>query len=102
MATAARITAQENGVLAISGVLEFATVTALAGEAERVLPASGPLYLDLSGVEHVDSAGLALLVHWLRRAHNQGRVLEFRNVPAQLIEMARISRLDQILPLQAA
>jgi phospholipid transport system transporter-binding protein len=102
MAAAARIEAQEGGVLAVSGVLEFATVTALAGQAEGLLPASGPLYIDLGGVEHTDSAGLALLVHWLRRAHHEGRLLEFRNVPVQLLEMARVSRLDNLLPLRAA
>lgn len=90
------------GQLAVSGPLEFATVTALLEPLEALLPAAGRLRVDLGGVVHADSAGLALLVHWQRRAHRLGLELDFHNAPDQLMDMARLSRLDTILPLTAA
>jgi phospholipid transport system transporter-binding protein len=51
-------------------------------------------------VERSDSAGLALLVECLRQAHQSGKSLRFFNIPAQMLAIARVSSLDQVLPLQ--
>ena len=101
MAQASTIEARGAGEVAVSGLLEFATVTALLEPLEALLPEQGSLRVDLGGVTHADSAGLALLVHWLRLARRRGLDLEFHRAPGQLMDMARLSRLDRILPLQA-
>jgi phospholipid transport system transporter-binding protein len=102
MAQASAIESRGEGEVAVTGLLEFATVTALLEPLEALLPDSGGLRVDLGGVRHADSAGLALLVHWQRLARQRGLELDFRNAPVQLMDMARLSRLDSILPLRAA
>lgn len=60
------------------------------------------LRIDLSALERVDSAGLALLTEWTRLTRALGHSLEFINVPQQLLTIAGVSGLDQMLPLRQA
>ncbi|WP_255210709.1 STAS domain-containing protein [Methylogaea oryzae] len=55
--------------------------------------------LDLSGVRRADSAGLALLVEWLAQANRLNRQLDFRHVPDQILRMAKVGGLEDILSL---
>lgn len=97
--SAARVEAAGEWRLAVHGPLRFATVTGLLGG----LPAApGNLTLDLSAVDGVDSAGLALLVEWQRRARAAGGRLEFTGAPAQLRRLAEIGGVDTLLGLSQA
>jgi len=88
------------GQLQLSGDLTFATVSALLEESRGVFAAaSDDLRIDLAGVGRADSAGLALLIEWLREARRVGRTLEFHAVPAQMLAIAEASGLADILPL---
>lgn len=89
------------GAYLIAGELGFATVPGLL-EQTRTLFAAGaaPLELDLGGVTRVDSAGLALLIEWLKVARRTRRPIVFRNVPEQMIAMARVNGLENLLPLE--
>lgn len=88
-----------DGVCRVSGALTFATVTtALAQSGALFRAGTGPLVLDLSGVDRVDSAGLALLVEWLRLAQATGRTLTYRHIPRQLLAIAGVSGIDGLLP----
>lgn len=62
-------------------------------------PVGSEAHIDLEGVTRSDSAGLALLVEWLRLAEQQGITLRFHNLPDQLREIARVSDLLPLLPL---
>ena len=53
--------------------------------------------IDLAKVTEADSAGLAVLVEWLANAHKLGAVLHYANIPAQILAIARISDLDELL-----
>jgi phospholipid transport system transporter-binding protein len=55
--------------------------------------------VDLRGVTRSDSAGLALLVEWLRESEIGGNTIKFVNVPAQLLSIARVCGLEDILSL---
>ena len=84
----------------LAGELSFATVPQIYAQGGTLF--DGPaatLVLDLSDVERTDSAGLALLVEWLRQARHQRKDLRFRNIPAQLLAIAKASGLENILPL---
>lgn len=90
----------EPGVLQVSGELTFATVSALLEQSRPLLDgAQGWLVMDLAGVERVDSAGLALLIQWMRMAKSGAVDILFRHVPEQLLAIAHASDLDSILPL---
>ena len=84
----------------VEGELNFATAPELLQTMLGQFPSSGSeVRIDLAGVTRSDSAGLALLVEWLRLAQKQGVTLQFHNLPVQLREIARISDLLPLLPL---
>ncbi len=92
--------AREADLLRVRGEVSFDSVPALL-EQGRVLLAgrSGRLRLDLSGVTRADSAGLALLIEWLRIARRQRTEVEYRHVPPQLLAIARVGGVEALLPL---
>jgi len=100
VAQAARLVRGEEGTLRLEGELSFATVAALWRETPFPPPGEGPLVVDLEGVVRADSAGLALLVEWMRAARRAGRPLRYRAIPPQMLAIARVSSLDQVLPLE--
>ncbi len=92
-----------SGGFRVSGELVFETVPELLEQGRALFGDGAPGFdLDLGGVTRADSAGLALLVGWMRIAHARHRNIVFRNVPEQLLAIARVSGLDTILPLTPA
>lgn len=85
-----------DGSLALAGALSFATVTRALAELRPHL-ASGTLRMDLSGVDHADSAGLALLVECVKESRQRGHELRFETVPAQLAALAAACGLTRLL-----
>ncbi len=83
--------------LRASGQLDFST----AAQAMKVgVEAIGPIgdqVVDLSGVTEGDSAGVAVLVEWIAVAAAAGIGLRYENVPAQMLAIARISDLEDLL-----
>ena len=72
-----------------------------------VLQASLPLVqqateltIDLARVERTDSAGLALCFEWIACAHSRNYQVKFRNLPHQLLAIARASEMDHLIPLK--
>jgi phospholipid transport system transporter-binding protein len=81
----------------VSGALTFETVPALYQNSSSWFQGEGELILDLAQVERTDSAGLALLIEWLRRAQAANRQLRFANIPAQVQTLIRINGLQDAL-----
>jgi phospholipid transport system transporter-binding protein len=96
----ARIEQRSDGRLEIRGDLNFASVAALWKDGGAWLPEREALDIDLSRVARSDSAGVALLVECLRHARETGKTIRFFNIPAQMLAIARVSALDDVLPLQ--
>lgn len=71
----------------------FATgLQRLAGEDLRV---------DFSRVESVDSAAVGMLLGWTRAAQRSERVLRVAGLPADLLSLARLYGVDELLPQQS-
>lgn len=89
----------DQGVIQLSGDLVFASVTRVLGQIEPLLDGAekSPLVIDLSGVEDVDSAGLALLLEVLERARHHGVPLRIRSLPESLLGIARLSNVEKLL-----
>jgi len=84
----------------VEGELNLATAPVLVQTMLDQFPLTGSeVHIDLMGVTRSDSAGLALLVEWLRQAERQDITLRFHNLPGQLREIARVSDLLPLLPL---
>ena len=79
------------GTIKVRGPLTFATVPRLFLDSNHIIKsASETITIDLQDVSRTDSAGLALLIEWLRAAGSHAR---FVNVPAQLRRLIDVSGL---------
>lgn len=95
-----KVDPQDPERVTVSGELSFASAPVLLEQGAALLAGhGGRIRLDLGGVTRADSAGLALLIEWLRIARRRQLAIEFRNIPPQLLAIARVSGLDRILPV---
>lgn len=67
----------------------------LAASVAMPLPQSG--VIDLRAVDVVDSAAVALLLAWRRRARNEGKALVFDNLPASVHSLADLYSVDELI-----
>jgi phospholipid transport system transporter-binding protein len=81
---------------AVSGELSFATVTGLLAQSRSLFAVAANLDIDLSGVKHADSAGLSLLLEWLRYGKRESKAVRYHGLPAQLHALANISEVDSL------
>lgn len=93
----ATIEALGNGRFCVRGALHAETVTGLLERSEGLFEGAKQLEIDLAGVPEGDSAGLALLIEWLRQAKQQQQEIRFKNVPKQIAALARISEVGDLI-----
>lgn len=88
-----------DGALLVSGEIGFDSVHHLLDEGRSAIGAlsGNEAVLDLSAVTKVDSAGLALVVDWVRTAQQRGTQLQVVGVSSQLMDIASVSGLDDFL-----
>ncbi|HAO24884.1 MULTISPECIES: STAS domain-containing protein [unclassified Methylophaga] len=84
----------------VSGELTFGTAASGIDMTEALFAETANLDVDLSKVTHSDSAGLALLIEWMRQARKLNKPIRYFNMPAQMLAMAEASGLEELLPLQ--
>ena len=92
-------------VLALTGALSFETIPAVLAEsaayAERPdLPER--LTIDFSGITGVDSSAVALLLEWRRQARQRGKTLVFVNLPPNLVALATLYGVAELIQPPAA
>lgn len=56
--------------------------------------------LDMAGVSHADTAGLAWLMNLLKDSREKNIEVELKNIPETLINLAKISDVDGFLSVQ--
>lgn len=93
-----RLESKDDGCLHLTGELSMETAPGLLAQ-RQLFAGKDELTIDLEGVERADSAGVALLVWWQREAHQQQRVISFQNIPPQMLAIARVSGVDELLSL---
>ena len=93
--------AREDGRLMVGGRLTISTVPALFEEGLQHL-ASEDLLVDFSKVEAVDCAAVSMLLGWLRAAQRNQRALRVTGIPDDLLSLARLYGVDELLPQQSA
>jgi len=60
---------------------------------------SGPLVVDITGVELLDATGLGVLVGAHRRARLDGRELVLRGASTRVARLLKVTRLDRVITL---
>jgi len=95
-AAAFALTASTPDTLAASGAFTFATAAAALAACRERLP-RGNATLDLAGVAHADSAGLAVLLALAGDARKHGGTLHIANAPESLRALAQLADVDRLL-----
>jgi phospholipid transport system transporter-binding protein len=93
----ARLESLGAGRFRVSGVLDASTAGEVLEQSEARFEQFKDLDVDLGGVGESDSAGLALLIEWLRLARQWQKTIRFANVPAQIEALARISEVEDLI-----
>lgn len=88
-----------SGHVEVVGDLDRDAVPKAWSERAQWVPAEGEVVLDLANVEHVDSAGLALLIRLRSELEAQNRTLSLRHVNKQLQQFAEVSGVQELLSI---
>jgi phospholipid transport system transporter-binding protein len=91
-----QLTQEPSGDYLLTGSLNFDTVPGLHREA-RIDMSKSQVSMSLRNVDHSDSAGLALLVEWVRIADKRRCNLRYTNIPAHLQTLIDVTGLHTIL-----
>jgi phospholipid transport system transporter-binding protein len=85
--------------LTLTGVLDHETVLKVDEPGQQWLLKLAPreCKLDLSAITYSNSAGIALLLGWLRIAQQQQKTLQFSQAPASMIALANVGGLEDLL-----
>ena len=84
----------------VVGDMNFVSVPVLLSQGRNLLDFSSELRIDLQEVDHADSAGLALMLEWLDFSRSGGGRISYRNVPESLTNIARVSNMPDLLPIE--
>ena len=87
-------------VLVLKGALSFETLPSVLAESAQYaarddLPER--LTIDFAGVTGIDSSAVALLLDWRRQAAARGKRLVFVNLPQNLLELARLYGVAELI-----
>ncbi len=80
----------------------MATVSALFKEGLKLQAGnkvSSEMLIDFAQLEKVDSAAVSIMLGWLREAQRNKVSLRFVNVPGNLLSLAKLYGVDELLPL---
>ena len=93
-------TVAANEVLKLEGNLSYETIPGVLVRTEEFaarqdLPQE--VRIDFTAVTGVDSAAVALLLEWRRMAIARGKTLVFENLPPNLLELARLYGVAELI-----
>ena len=92
----AQLIKDTTGEFQLSGIIDFDSVPQLLHESQTLFFNNHDVTVNLRGVEQSNSAGLALIIHWLRLAREKKLRIQFKNIPSQLQEIAKISGIESL------
>jgi len=85
------------GSVRVSGTMTFANAAAALEVINGAVARDGRNTLDLSGVTHSDSAGLACVLAVLAQAAERGRRLSVRNMPEGMHLLASVCEVEELM-----
>ncbi len=86
---------REDQILRLEGELNSETLLPLWQQRQEVV--SGVMVFDFSGLTRVDTAGLALLIHLIGQAKQQGNDVELRQMSENLHTLVQLYNLPESL-----
>jgi len=88
----------DTAVLLLAGDVDGGAETALL-DAYHATGDAGVVLLDFTGVDYINSTGIALIVGVLAEARKQGRELQARGLAEHYREIFRITRLSDFMTI---
>lgn len=95
----AQIQVAGEGQFRISGDLDYQTIPRVLKSSQSMFAGQQSLTIDLSEVNRSNSAGLALLIEWMRFAKAEGCSIKFLNIPEQMHQVAQLCGVEEKLPV---
>ena len=86
-----------DGRFSLSGRMTFDTAGDILRKSEDLFEPHTLLEIDLSGITHTDSAGLALLLEWITWANHTVREIRFEGMPEKINAIARTTEVESLL-----
>ena len=86
-----------DGNFSLTGRMTFDTAGRILRESEEPFEQHTLLTVDLSGITHTDSAGLALLLEWITWANHTVREIRFEGMPEKIDAIAKTTEVDSLL-----
>ena len=87
---------------ALTGPVTIAPASVYVDAARSHWPAEGDATIDFAGVTEADSAALALIFKWQRDAEKKGRKVQCLNIPANVLELAKLYGVEDLVSPQAS
>ncbi len=85
------LTKQSNDTFLVTGDLTFFSIDKKMTGSFEFLNSAAKLQVDLAGVVLADSAGLALIIEWIKYSKLYNTQLKFNNMPQQILTIALLS-----------
>ena len=86
-----------DGKFALHGDLTYATVARALYLSKDLFGDHATIELDMSDIRAADSAGLGVLLEWVNWAKNFVREIRYISIPPQIMAIAQISEVDDML-----
>ncbi len=96
---APNISKTEKGI-AITGKLVFANIAALSEQSNQMFvdqKQHNDFEIDCSEIERIDSAGIALLLHWHREKNRNNKTCRFVGLRDQTKSLLKAYRLESVI-----
>ena len=90
-------------VLKLAGALSFASLPSVLAESAQFTARTDlpeRLVIDFSAITDIDSSAVALLLEWRRQALARRKVLEFVNLPPNLMALAELYGVTDLIQPQ--
>lgn len=84
----------------LSGILSYATVDDFLDKGKTIISQANKnqsITFDLNHINDADSAGVSMLIEWIRFAQKKEKGLTYINIPERMVSLIRVNGVDSIL-----
>lgn len=87
----------QNNELVLSGNLDFTNVMRVFEKGLAQFNTAPNLVFNFAGLKTSNSAGVALMIEWVRCAKQRNKAIKFQSVSPELLSIAKAAGLDKLL-----
>lgn len=87
----------QNGIFIISGEIDFAAAMDLYEKSLPLLAKADDLSFDFSEVKSSNSAGLALILQWIKYAREKKKIIRVKELSADLLSIAKVAGVESLI-----